>query len=109
MIVRCSVTDPSVSGRPARNEPVSIGHHPFFIFDEAPEGLRLLTQFPDVFQRRRLVRKMSKLSRFGAIVLGIRHWLNLSFGAEGRRPATGRRPCSSPTRTPRPGFLRVRA
>jgi hypothetical protein len=76
MIVRSSVTDPPVSWRAVRNEPVSIGHHPFFVFSEAPERLRALTQFLDVFQRRGLARKMSKLIRLGAIVLGIPHWLN---------------------------------
>jgi hypothetical protein len=40
MIVCAFVTDPSVGGRSVRNELVSIGHDPFFVFGEASERLR---------------------------------------------------------------------
>jgi hypothetical protein len=49
MIVCAFVTDPSVRGRSVRNELVSIGHDPFFIFGEASERLRAVTEFLDVF------------------------------------------------------------
>jgi hypothetical protein len=72
MIVCAFVTNPSVAGRPVRNEPLFIGRHPFFVFSEAPESLRALTQILDVFQGRGLARKISKPSGLGAIILGIR-------------------------------------
>jgi hypothetical protein len=77
------VTDPSVGRRPVRNDPVSICRHPFLVFGEAPEGLRALTESVDGSQRRGLARKTSELSRFGTVVLGIRHWL--SFSRDRRR------------------------
>jgi len=49
MIVCAPVTDPSVGGRPVRHELVSIGNYPFFVFGEASERLRAVTEFLDVF------------------------------------------------------------
>jgi hypothetical protein len=83
-------TDPPVGRRSVRNDPVSIFSHPFLVFGEVRGDLRLPAELLDVFQRRGLARKTSELGRFGAIVLGIRHLLNLSVAvpsATGLSPA----------------------
>jgi hypothetical protein len=86
------VTDPSVGGRSGRNYLVSICRHPFLVFGEAPEGLRALTEFLDGSERRGLARKTSELSRFGTIIMGIRHWaiFRLRSGARDSRASNDR-------------------
>src|ERR1043166_6763741 len=71
-------TDPSVGRRSVRNDPVSIFSHPFLVFGEGRGALPLTAELLDIFQRRGLARKTSQLGRFGAIVLDIRHLLDLS-------------------------------
>src|SRR6266498_1292896 len=78
-------TDPSVGRRSVRNDLVSVFSHPFLVFGEMPGDLRLPAELLDVFQRRRLARKTSELGRFGAIVLDIRHLLDLSVAVGNAR------------------------